>query len=208
MSALRRLCNKAKREGIVIEERLLEDMDFDKLHHLNTGWVNLRGGKERRLLTRPFPTANETDVRCFWAFLGNALVGGIIFDPIYSSGSPVGYYQNFVRYSASAPHGTTDQITWTALSVFKRAGIKRMSFGLSPFENIEDHTRAAVFSNNKLLARLFRILHSHCNWIYPFQGNAFYRRRYRPTPQKSYVGACEGGSLRELLSVFRHLELI
>lgn len=205
-AALRRLCNKARREGITVTERSPESVNRSIIERISSAWLEQKGHRQHRLLSRPLRWSSEAGVRWFWAMKGGEPVAVMTFDPCYVEGRVACYYQNFVRYGDDAPHGTTDLMTCKAIDLFAEQGVTELSFGLSPLAGIEDET--STFESNRLLTRLLRLLYNHGERVYSFRGNAFYRRRYLPSKEKLYFAATGGGTIREVLSVLRVTELI
>jgi lysylphosphatidylglycerol synthetase-like protein (DUF2156 family) len=188
---LRHWINKANKEGIVVTESPIGQLNREDVHAVSDDWLRRKGREEARILTRPLVCVNEEGVRYFWAWKGGRLLGMVIFDPIYENRRLVGYYHDLVRVVHDAPNGTTDLATAHAFDVFRREGVARVSLGMSPLCHIEDRR----FQHGRMLSLLVRLMYEKCNYIYPFKGNHFHKRKY--------AGDVKKGPVRNLVSASR-----
>lgn len=207
-SALRRLVHKARTEGIHVFESDIESMDPNDVQQVSRAWLKDRGGFEYSFLTRPLVLRSEPDVRYFWAKQGKTLVAFSVFDPMYRNDRIDGYYQNHIRYVPEAPHGTTDLMTITAMSRFRDEGVDRLSLGLSPLAHLSNHEKADDVPRDALVEARLHAVRRTAGFAYPFAGNEFSKRRYRPNREEVFVAASEGGSLLEMASVLTAMGLV
>ncbi len=94
--------------------------------------------REVRFVSPPFVPQPEPDVGIFTAHVGERLVGFVAFDPIYTEGRIVGYTANCLRAYPSAPDGVVDFVIVTAMAVFCREGIARLSLGGAPAYRVSE----------------------------------------------------------------------
>ncbi len=203
-SHVRRWRNKARKEGIVVREQTFDEINPAELQQLNDNWLKSKGGVEFIGLTRPLRLEDKQDVRGFWAYKQNKLVGYALFDPMYRENQVFGYIHNIARLANEAPHGTNDLIILTALEKFSVEGCQQLSLGLSPLAGIED----ADFSHSKMISSLLRFMYKYCEFVYPFKGNYFHKQRYRGEQCQTYLAILPSVNIYRLLGVFKTLNLL
>ncbi len=200
---IRQWRNKCEREGVVVEERAISDCDMAEIEALSSEWVKDKGGRELILLTRPFVKEDEPEVRYFWARRDGKLIGFAIFDPMYNTGCPVGYYHNFDRISDDAPNGTSAYIITEAIKVFAEEGIKVVSLGLMPL-----HVLRAHFRQNDFTMKGFRYAAKNLNHLYPFQGNISHKKKFAGRQSPVYFSSTNGNQLREMFILMKAMKMI
>lgn len=199
---LRRWRNKAIREGVTIVEDKIENVDIERLKFVSDQWLTHKGGKEYKLMNRPFVYKSEPDIRYFFAYHNNRLVAVTAFDPMYENNKIIGYFKNVVRFSDDAPHGTIVLATLAAIEKFKPEGVQRLCMGISPFSNMSKDD----MNDCKTMFYLSSFLYKHCTFIYPFQGNEFHKKRYGGTKKQFYYSTVPGrNKLFQLLSALKVL---
>jgi phosphatidylglycerol lysyltransferase len=199
---LRRWRNKAIREGVTVVEEKIETVDAKRLKFVSDQWLTHKGGKEYKLMNRPFVYNSEPDVRYFFAYHNNRIVAVTGFDPMYENNRIIGYFKNVVRFSDDAPHGTIALATLTALEKFKPEGIQRLCMGISPFSNMSKDD----MNDCRTMYYLCSFLYKHCTFIYPFQGNEFHKKRYGGVKKQFYYSTVPGrNKLFQLISALKVL---
>lgn len=197
-SYLRRACNRARASGVTVRElgagepRDPESSDLApdraRTRTVSERWLTSRGSLTIELLIRPFVPCAELDVRTFCGFVGDEMIGFVTFDPLYRDGSIIGYYQQHMRYTESAPNGTVSLITEAALARFRHEGREILDLGLSPFAGIDAHRGPdAPDSSDSMFTRITRRLYRRSagpdatghDDHYRFRGNYFQKSRYR-----------------------------
>ncbi len=201
---LRHWINKAIKEEVEVFEESVSGINPNEVHGLSEDWLERKGGREFIIMTRPFTFSYEKDVRYFWARREGKLIGMVVFDPMYENGKIIGYYQNFVRATKEAPHGTIDLITFQAMEHFKSEGVRVLSLGISPFCDIHD----TDFNYNKTLAWAMKESYRYGHRIYNFEGGAFHKKKYGGTEKKIYFGGTQGNSVKEMFSVMNAVRMI
>lgn len=176
MAYLRRACHRARKAGLTIREARAREVGLADKQRVSEAWLATKGGRELGFMIRPFALEDELDVRVFYGFVGDRMVGFVTFDPMYRDGRIIGYYQQHMRYEPGAPTGTIDAITIAAMDVFRQQGIAWVELGLSPFARHEQYARSGtdpVFA--KIASRFYQKGESR----YPFRGAYFHKSRYR-----------------------------
>jgi phosphatidylglycerol lysyltransferase len=200
---LRRWVNKAVAEKVRIAEAPIDEVPAEEVLAVSGEWLLRKGGREVRLLARPLCLEREEGVRCFWAWIGDRLVGMVIFDPMYEQQRVTGYYQNFIRMVKNAPHGVSDLATIHAIERFRSEGVFRLSLGLSPLGGIG----AAAGARSPVLAWVLTRMH-RTSWLYGFQANLFHKRKYDGVERPVYVASSRKSSIRALLGVLKALDVV
>jgi lysylphosphatidylglycerol synthetase-like protein (DUF2156 family) len=198
-SQLRHWLNKARREQVKVEESSIREISTMDMVNVSGEWLRRKGGKELRLLTRPFPLASDVDVRFFSARQNGRVIAVNCFDPLYRGGRVFGYYQNHIRYRNDAPHGTSDLISVTALDRFRNEGHRTLCLGLSPCAGLGRE----VFTCNPTLAWALRFMFDRCNFIYPFRGNELHKRKFAGNTKPVYCASNRGTTWFDVLAVLK-----
>ncbi|MFH1053067.1 MAG: DUF2156 domain-containing protein [Candidatus Woesearchaeota archaeon] len=180
---VRRWCRKAKKEGVIVIEAQLSEIDIDEVEAVSDTWLGEKGEQEFDLLTRPLIYQDELEVRNFYALKDGKIIGITIFDPMFHEGSVIGYYHDIIRVTPDAPIGTTDLIVQEALAKFKQEGVNTLSFGLSPFYNL----KRELDGYNRALRKYLQFLFEKGEDMYPAKGIASHKSKYRPVETPSYV---------------------
>lgn len=201
---VRRWRNKAKKEGIEVRELPFESINPAQFQAVNDNWISRKGGSEYIGLTRPLRVEDKKDVRYFWAFKDERLVGFAFFDPMYRDGKVYGYIHNIARLDDTCPNGTNDLIILTALEKMKSEGHEVLSLGLSPLAGIEDE----ILPCHGVISRILKFMFKHCEFIYPFQGNFFHKEKYRSRKEQAYLAILPDSNLYRLMGVFRTLKVL
>tara|TARA_B100000767_G_scaffold260695_1_gene271590 strand:+ start:6343 stop:7356 length:1014 start_codon:yes stop_codon:yes gene_type:complete len=201
---IRRWRNKAQKSGVEVREQAFADVPVEAIEKVNRYWLGNKGGVEFIGLMRPLRIEDKADVRYFWAYHENQLIGFACFDPMYSEGKVTGYIHNIARLLPEAPHGTNDLIILEAIKTFKAEGIEDYTLGLSPFANLTD----GELPHRASFKRIFKFMHNHCQFVYPFKGNYFHKEKYRAEQKKIYLALLPNSNLYRLLGIFKALNLI
>jgi phosphatidylglycerol lysyltransferase len=199
---LRQWRNKCQREGVIIDEKAIGDcQNLAEIKALSLQWLSKKGGSEYSFLVRPLRYQTEKDVRYFWAYQNQRLVGFATFDPIYSNGNIIAYYHNIDRIDDSAPHGTSASIVLHALEVFRHEGLDFVSLGMSPL--CLQRGFAAEFKFNKFTRKSFWYAFEKLNFIYPFQGNASHKNKFHGEKKPVYISSTKGTGLWQVLVMMK-----
>ncbi len=175
---LRSQRNRAMKDGIVIKEQPHSAVSQQVLEQISREWMSKKvNKKDLSFLVRPVNYDDEIDVRKFFAYKGDRLVGFGVFDPIYSNGKVIGYLDNIHRESANVSYSVPDNIILEAMAQFKEEGKNILSLGFSAFYKVDD---TGEFKFSERLGDIFRYLHENGNYLYDFKGAAFHKSHYRP----------------------------
>ena len=204
---LRQWRNKCQREGVEVREEAIADCsNLPEVKALSDAWVQSKGGKEYQFLTRPLRYQNEQDVRYFWAYKNDVLVGLAVFDPIYENGEVVAYYHNMDRLNDDAPHGTSAYIILSAIEAFKAEGKRYVSLGMSPIY-LQRGMVNELKSYHKFTRQAFWYAFEKLNFLYPFKGNASHKNKFSGIKKPVYFASTTGTGIKELLVLIRVLGL-
>lgn len=203
-SHIRRWRNKSKKEGVEVKELPFDAINPGEFQAVNENWLSRKGGSEYIGLTRPLRVEDKQDVRYFWAFKGERLIGFAFFDPMYRDGKIYGYIHNIARLDDTCPNGTNDLIILTAVEKMQQEGLEVVSLGLSPLAGIEDKTLPCHKGISKILQFMFK----NCEFVYPFKGNFFHKEKYRSRKEQTYLAILPNSNLYRLMGVFRTLKVL
>lgn len=199
---LRQWKNKCQREGVVIEEKPIDQCEnISEIKTLSENWLSNKGGSEYSFLVRPLKYEKENNVRYFWAYKDKKLVGVATFDPIYSDKKIVAYYHNIDRLSDTAPHGTSASIVLHAIEVFKQENVEYISLGMSPLSLQKGYSNELKF--NKFTRKGFWYAFENLNFIYPFQGNASHKGKFNGNKKPVYISTTRGTGLPQVFVMMK-----
>jgi phosphatidylglycerol lysyltransferase len=204
---LRQWKNKCEREGVLVEERSIEQCEnIEEINVLSNTWLKRKGGDGLSFLVRPFRANKEKDVRYFWAYQNKKLIGMALFDPIYRNNRIVGYYHNIDRIVADAPHGTSATILLNAIDKFKQEGIKTVSLGMSPMF-VPDGLKHE-FNFNSFTRKAFRYAYENLNFLYAFKGNLEHKKKFGVQQEPIYISSTNGTGLGEVFVMMKAIGMV
>ncbi len=204
---LRQWRNKCQREGVEIEEKPIDDCsNISEIKALSQNWLDNKGGGEYSFLVRPLRYEKEKDVRYFWAYKDQQLIGFATFDPIYLDSKVIGYYHNIDRIGVNAPHGTGASIVLHAIEVFKQEGLTFVSLGMSPLCLQRGFSTELNF--NRFTRKAFWYAFEKLNFIYPFQGNASHKNKFNGMKKPVYISTTDGMGLRQVFVMMKAIGMI
>jgi nucleoside-diphosphate-sugar epimerase len=202
---LRRFRNTARAGGITVRECSYGDVSSATADEVSRAWLATKlNERELAFLTRPLPLQDEPDVRKFFAFRGEELVGLVVFDPLYEAGRLIGYYADVERYKRS-PNGIHGLILLEAIRVFREEGHQVLSLGLAPLFHLEeeDHPSASASTRD-----LFRRIRDEVAPVYNFRGASQHKTCYNPRWEPTYFYAQFRDSTSEVLDVLSLIGLL
>lgn len=173
---IRRWINTARNAGITVrEQRFCDDGILRAAMDVSRRWLDSKiNSRELNIMTRKSRYCDEYGTRTFFAYQDDALVGYIVFDPLYENGKTIGYYADLCRINPDAPNGTQDLIQWEALCRFREESLTWLSLGISPLACIDD----GHGFHNPVLTRVLKINYRLGNRMYAFQGLEFHKSAY------------------------------
>jgi phosphatidylglycerol lysyltransferase len=201
---LRRWRNKARSEGVEVQEGRLSEQGGEELSELNREWLARKGGHDLAGLTRPLVLEDETDVRYFLARRNGRLLALAVFDPLYRDGRVIGYLHNASRAIKDAPNGTNDAIVLHAIGQFKAEGKETLTLGLSPLAL----KNGEAYPHNPRVAWAFDFIYRRCSFIYPCQGNFFHKEKYCGRQDASFIAGVPTLRLYHLLGILKALRAL
>jgi lysylphosphatidylglycerol synthetase-like protein (DUF2156 family) len=201
----RRALSRAASCGYTTEERLVNSLDRVELSAVSERWRKTRGVKNREMtfLTRPAVLDDEREVRKFFTFDGGGrLQAFAFFDPIYESGSVVGYLCSAKRRLPEADALVGYAILYQAIRTFQGEGKRQLSLGLSPLCGIQDRDLAS----NRLVSLGFRAVYRSRLFnqlIYPLQGFASHKGAFCGSNEQTFCAFKKNLCLSQLMKMPR-----
>jgi alpha-beta hydrolase superfamily lysophospholipase len=188
LDLIKRGRNEARREGIVIREVDITEMDPDELAALSRSWMRHKPVHDREIwiYARRALFEPEADVRKFAAFDREGKVCGFCFyDPMYRDGEVYGYSAVVSRCDESRFGRLATAIHMEAMEKFKAEGREVLSLNLSPFINLEK----GRFNDDVGSKWFFQLSERYGNAIYNFRGLAFHKAKYRGSERYLYFSS-------------------
>jgi phosphatidylglycerol lysyltransferase len=181
---LRSQRNRAAKDGLVIKEQLCSQVPTASIEQVSAQWMGTKvNGQELSFLARPAKFEDEPDVRKFFAYQNDRLVGFNFFDPIYRDGNVIGYLDNTQRAFSTYSYSIADCINLEAMRQFKLEGKEILSLGFSPLHAMNDN---GEFRFSETLKKALEYFRDQANFLYDFKGSAFHKSRYRPGTEGCY----------------------
>jgi len=199
-SHVRHWYNSAKKHGIQVHELDSHREAAQACKQVSDRWLQQKGEQELSFLTRPMVIGHELDVRRFYATREGQWMGITSFTPLYQDGHIRGYYHDIVRIVPEAPPGTSDIILLEAIAKFRHEGKTSCSLGLSPFYRMEHEMERYSSKVRAFIEYLF----AHGENIYPSQGNAFHKDKYRGIQKPTYI-AVESDKIKTIHGVLEEV---
>jgi pimeloyl-ACP methyl ester carboxylesterase len=188
LDLIKRARNEAKREGIVIREERIEDVDRDQLAAISTRWIGRKKVSDREIwiyARRPV-FEREEDVRKFVAYdAGGRVAGFVFYDPIYRDGRVIGYSANISRCDETRFGRLATAVHMEAIEKFKLEGREVLNLNLAPFVKIE----SGKFNDDWGAKLFFGLSARYGNDIYNFRGLAFHKSKYRGREKYLYFAS-------------------
>lgn len=182
---LRRWKSKFEKREIIVEEFNFNKSNRVEYLNISREWLAEKGGTENNFVNRPLHYKNLQDTRQFHLRDKESILGFIIFDPIYSEGRVIGYYQNIVRYLDCTHSGLVTFALIKAIEKFKSENLEVISLGVAPGVNINTNN----YLQNRSLNKTIRFLVKYCNFIYPAKGIHFNKRIFNFNTRKTYYAS-------------------
>ena len=182
---LRKTGNQWTRAGAVVVEQTWDQVDPNAVLLLSDAWRKTKtvSTREINLFTRPPGFCDEAGVRKFYCYDRGRLIGFVFFLPIYKNHRVIGYGANITRASPTSRHGgVTDFIILEAMKRFRSEGLEILSLGISPLYALERTANESPFMR-RVLSWCFHSL----DRLYPFQGLANHKKKYRAQGQKWFL---------------------
>lgn len=209
---LRRMANIAKRAGATAIEIPVEKVNKKRLEEISNEWVASKTSNRKELyfLARQAVFEPEPDVRKFFEFINDELVGFAFFSPLYKNNEIFGYYLDIHRHIREnpkndpkakgtkikelrdkgifgSPKGMSYYTTIEAIKIFQKEGKRMLALGLTPLYGAKDD----LGIHSKYTKLLFQLLLKGTNWLYNFTGNYEFKRRWHGTEKQIYYATKE-----------------
>jgi len=202
---LRRFRNTARAGGAAVRECSYRDVSPTTVDEVSRAWLATKlNHRELAFLARPLPLRDEPDVRKFFAFRDEELLGFVVFDPLYEADRIVGYYADVERYKRR-PNGVHDLILLEAIRVFREEGHQVLSLGLAPLSHLEgeDHPSASAFTRD-----LLQRMRDDVAPVYNFRGVSQHKTCYNPRWEPTYFYSQYSDGTSEVLDVLSLIGLL
>ncbi|RMF15158.1 MAG: DUF2156 domain-containing protein [Gammaproteobacteria bacterium] len=175
---LRHAANLNRRLPVTVVEHTHVPHIPESVQALSEAWRQSKTiqARELRLLTRPPVFKAEWGVRKFYCHHADGrLLGFVFFDPWFENGRITGYCANILRSDpALCRHPILDYTLLQALKRFRQEGIRRVSLGIAPLDQLQPHPQ-----QSGMLYRLGQFMYRYGNGLYAFQALAYHKSRYR-----------------------------
>lgn len=201
---LKSYLSKLGKEGFYVFECRPE---INKVWAINEQWLKAKSNdRELKFMARPFEHHDEPDVRNFYLFKANEIVGFCSFDPIYANDESqeiVSYTLQHLRVSNTAPLGSQDFLILKALDEFKQQGIARVSLGLAPLYKRDN----GGFKGSKLADAIFGLIYK-TNLFYNYETIGKHKDHYKAHQEQTFVATNHKFTLRKLCGILKVNNLI
>ena len=202
---LRKRKNLGQRNSITVREATYQEIPHAHVVKVSRSWLQDKvNTRELKLLLRPLPSTDEPDVRKFFAFIGDALVGLVLFEPLYDNGRVVGYYSNHERY-LSKPGGIHDTILLTAMACFRSEGLFNFTLGFAPLQGLELEEHPSHCPRNRTIVESLR---RETASVYNFRGTSHHKKIYCPIWKPVYFWSTKANAADQILDIFALIGLI
>ncbi len=182
---LRHASHFGERNACVVKELDWSQVDAAQVKAISHRWLKSKGVSARELqyATRPPVYDNEWRVRKFYCMRGDTLLAYVFFDPYFDNGELKGYCANILRANPDrSANGALDYTVLEAIKVFRAEGVKELSLGIAPLQNIE-----AEPGERKSVRLISKLFYEYGNNLYSFKGLAYHKSRYRPIETPWYL---------------------
>jgi lysylphosphatidylglycerol synthetase-like protein (DUF2156 family) len=176
-------------KGVSVRELPDGAVPVAELERISSGWLRQHRIKNRelRFLTRPPEFGPEWEVRKFYCFKDDRLVGFVFFDPFFRDGRCLGYCANILRCEPGLrPPGILDFAILTAMAKFREEGLETLSLGVCPLHGLERHP-----GEDRLLRLSGQQVYRWGSCLYNFKELAFHKSRFHGQARKLYF--CKRG---------------
>ena len=197
LDMIKRARNEAKREGIVIREERLEDIEKSKLEAISAKWMGnkILNDREIWIYARKPIWGSEPDVRKFVAYdRDGEIVGFVFYDPIYSDGQVIGYSANTSRCDEFRYGRLATAIHMEAVDIFKAEGKQILNLCLATFVRLN----LGKYNDDKFAVLFFELSEKYGNDIYNFKGLAFHKSKYRVPEKPLYFASRNWSSSNDI----------
>lgn len=189
---LRTAINKGEREGLTLEVippaevwRLVPD-----LQRISNDWLDSHNTREKSFSLGSFSPDYLKSLPL--ALVRKAGVP-VAFANIGCTGLKQEVRIDLMRYSRDAPKGTMDYLFVKLILHYQAEGYAAVALGMAPFSGLADHRLAPRWH------RLGRLIFSHGEHFYNFQGLRKFKEKFDPVWEPRYL--CAPGGLNTLLAL-------
>lgn len=188
LDMIKRARNEAKREGIIIREEIIENVNQQELAVISKTWIGNKRVNDREIwiYARRAVMETESDVRKFVAYDREGhIVGFAFYDPMYRDGKVFGYAANILRCDEQRFGRLVTSIHMEAMEKFKLEGKETLNLALAPFVRLD----SGKFNDDWGSKKFFELSAKYGNSIYNFTGLAFHKSKYRGNEKFLYFAS-------------------
>jgi len=188
LDLIKRARNEAKREGIVIREEIIDNVNKRQLDEVSGKWIAHKKVNDREIwiYARRAVFGPEQDVRKFVAYDRDKAVAGFVFyDPMYRDGNVYGYSASISRCDEQRFGRLATAVNMVATEQFKAEGKEVLNLMLAPFAKLDD----GKFNDDWATKQFFRISERYGDNIYNFKGLSFHKAKYRGVEKSLYFAS-------------------
>jgi lysylphosphatidylglycerol synthetase-like protein (DUF2156 family) len=199
--------SRAQREGTIVREVGLDKLDMRELATISQEWLAHKRLNDREiwLYARKPVFEDEEDVRHFVAYdKTGKIIGFAFYDPIYEQGKVIGYCANICRCDERNFRQLASVIHMKAIETFRKEGKRGLNLGIAPFWEMHRGT----WNDDKLVHAFLKMLYTHGNEMYNFQGLSFHKSRYRAPARPLYMATRTKLGLKDVYLAFAVSEII
>ena len=188
LDLIKRARNEAKREGIVIREETIENVNKSQLDRISGKWIAHKKVNDREIwiYARRAVFDQEEDVRKFVAYdRDQAIAGFVFYDPMYRDGKAFGYSASISRCDEQRFGRLATAVNMVATEQFKAEGKEVLNLMLAPFAKLDD----GKFNDDWATKQFFRASERYGENIYNFKGLSFHKAKYRGAEKSLYFAS-------------------
>jgi len=184
-SDLRQALNRGEREGMSVEvlpPHLPRDM-LAELRTISDAWLDEHNTAEKSFSLGSF---NEAYMQRLPIALVRSGGRNVAFATLMTTGANAEASVDLMRHLPDAPNGTMDFLFTKLLLHFHAQGFQRFGLGMAPLSGMAEHPLAPRWH------RLGRLLFSHGENFYNFQGLRAFKEKFNPEWEARYLAAPGG----------------
>lgn len=172
---LRWCVNRARREGVVVEEANPDDPALEReLRDLLSNWEAVVGRPVARSVLRPSPLDEVEEKRIFLAHRGGRLEAFAACSPIYARD---GWYLEDLFRAPGAVNGASELLVVETLAGLRDSGARSAALGIAPFRGSGEQLDRRA----RLLGHMLTLGFRYLDRRYGFASLAAYEAKYEPS---------------------------
>lgn len=198
--ALRNKLSFSKRQGVVVQEYLLDDEKLEKaIEEAGASWLAARSGPQI-YLANVFLFKDPAGKRWFYARHNDKIVGVLLLNKLEAH---QGWVLNLLMATPEAPNGTSELLVMSVIEALRKEDCSYLSCGVTPAAEIGE-----MLGFSPLSVWVARTAFKTIKKIFHLDGRRKYLQKFQPAGEPSYLlfSSSRIGP-REILSVMRALNV-